>query len=256
MNNIFRIIFRHGVEANRLSITPERGEPIYTTDEHKLYVGDSTTPGGIPVKCDLGSIAGIPFACSSPSDGDTIVYNATSGQWECAAGGGGGGGCTTLDCLTDVSAGSPSNNDTLVYNSGTGQWENTPLVLDTLADVNTSGATANQVLSYNGTSWVPATVSGGGGPHALNDHTDVTISSPQDDQYIVYNSTSGVWENVTGYQLKVSNTDTTPDFLSSKISAGTGISLTVQNSGANEQLEISAAGAGYAMQMFFAGFGG
>jgi len=41
--------FRRGTEANRTSITPAEGEPIFTTDEKKLYIGDGTTAGGVAV---------------------------------------------------------------------------------------------------------------------------------------------------------------------------------------------------------------
>lgn len=37
---------RRGVEADRTTITPVEGEPIYTTDTKKLYMGDGTTAGG------------------------------------------------------------------------------------------------------------------------------------------------------------------------------------------------------------------
>lgn len=40
------ILIRRGLEANRTNITPAEGEPIVTTDETKLYVGDGTTAGG------------------------------------------------------------------------------------------------------------------------------------------------------------------------------------------------------------------
>lgn len=40
---------KRGVEANRASVTPKVAEPIFTTDEKELYIGDGTTPGGIPV---------------------------------------------------------------------------------------------------------------------------------------------------------------------------------------------------------------
>lgn len=40
---------RRGLEANRLSYTPQAGEPTYTTDTKKLYIGDGVTPGGILV---------------------------------------------------------------------------------------------------------------------------------------------------------------------------------------------------------------
>lgn len=41
--------FRRGASADRTSITPASGEPIFTTDTKKLYVGDGTTAGGVEV---------------------------------------------------------------------------------------------------------------------------------------------------------------------------------------------------------------
>jgi Major tropism determinant N-terminal domain len=41
--------FRRGADAARIGITPASGEPLWTTDTHKLYVGDGVTPGGILV---------------------------------------------------------------------------------------------------------------------------------------------------------------------------------------------------------------
>jgi hypothetical protein len=44
---------RRGLESNRLSITPADGEPIYTTDGKKLYIGDGSTAGGIAVDTNI-----------------------------------------------------------------------------------------------------------------------------------------------------------------------------------------------------------
>lgn len=38
---------RRGTDAERQTITPKMGEPIYTTDQKELYIGDGTTQGGI-----------------------------------------------------------------------------------------------------------------------------------------------------------------------------------------------------------------
>ena len=38
---------RRGTDSNRLSITPVVGEPIFTTDTKKLFIGDGSTAGGI-----------------------------------------------------------------------------------------------------------------------------------------------------------------------------------------------------------------
>ena len=40
---------RRGLNADRTSITPVEGEPIYTTDTKKLYIGDGTTAGGTEI---------------------------------------------------------------------------------------------------------------------------------------------------------------------------------------------------------------
>jgi hypothetical protein len=41
------IQYWYGLEADRLSITPLLGEPIYTTDTKLMYIGDGVTPGGV-----------------------------------------------------------------------------------------------------------------------------------------------------------------------------------------------------------------
>lgn len=40
---------RRGLEADRGSITPAQGEPIFTTDTKKLFMGDGATAGGVQV---------------------------------------------------------------------------------------------------------------------------------------------------------------------------------------------------------------
>jgi len=47
--------FRRGTDAQRLTITPVEGEPLYATDTHALYVGDGTTVGGIQITGGTGS---------------------------------------------------------------------------------------------------------------------------------------------------------------------------------------------------------
>ena len=39
--------FKKGPEEDRKKVTPNPGEPIWTTDTKKLYIGDGQTPGGI-----------------------------------------------------------------------------------------------------------------------------------------------------------------------------------------------------------------
>lgn len=58
-------------------------------------------------------------------------------------------------------------------------------------EVDTTGATLNQVLAYNGTKFAPST-SAGGGAATLDDLTDVVITSPEEFQTLEYNGTEWV----------------------------------------------------------------
>jgi len=123
---------RRGTDAQRLLLAgptaPAQGELIFTTDTKKLYVGDGSTPGGIPV--------------------DT---------------GGSGGGIL----LTDLSIGpenSASGDGSISYNNTTGVFTYTPPIIpNNLSDLNDVSSTipiTNQVLKFNGSSWAPANDTG------------------------------------------------------------------------------------------------
>jgi hypothetical protein len=42
-----KIQIRRGVEAQRTLITPDAGEPLFTTDNKQLFIGDGATAGGL-----------------------------------------------------------------------------------------------------------------------------------------------------------------------------------------------------------------
>lgn len=42
-----KIQIRRGVEAQRALITPDVGEPLFTTDNKQFFIGDGATAGGI-----------------------------------------------------------------------------------------------------------------------------------------------------------------------------------------------------------------
>lgn len=48
-NQVTKLIFRRGADATGRTITLNQGEPGYTTDTKRLYVGDGTTTLGIPI---------------------------------------------------------------------------------------------------------------------------------------------------------------------------------------------------------------
>ena len=78
-------------------------------------------------------------------------------------------------------------------------WNNPPAGYtdaDVDAHLNTSTATSDQVLSWNGAdyAWVDQS-GGGGGASSLDDLTDVSIVSVSDGDMLIYNGTAGEWQN-------------------------------------------------------------
>ena len=74
---------RRGTDGERLAITPEAGELIFTTDTKTVYVGDGSTVGGVVVSAggvtinDLGDTNIV-----SVQDGDILGYNSSNSKWE------------------------------------------------------------------------------------------------------------------------------------------------------------------------------
>lgn len=151
---------RRGTDAERLTITPEAGEPIWV-DNNTLYVGDGSTTGGIKIT------------------GDINADLATA----------------SIDALSDVDTSSvghvPSDGDSLLWNNAMSHWmPGTPsLTLDDITNVNLTSnpPTVGQVLSWSGTEWVPQT--------ALVGSTfdgDVTGSVFADDSSVLVDGVNGL----------------------------------------------------------------
>lgn len=70
---------RRGTDAERLLITPEEGELIYTTDTKKIYVGDGTTLGGniVNTEIELGDVGGVDLS-TPPSAGQSLQYDGAN----------------------------------------------------------------------------------------------------------------------------------------------------------------------------------
>ena len=85
---------------------------------------------------------------SSPTNGQILVYNSTSGQWENQSTSPGGvtsvNGQTgvvslSLNDLDDVTAPTPITGDYLKWNSGTSQWINAPIAVDNGLSIGVGG---------------------------------------------------------------------------------------------------------------------
>lgn len=70
------IQLRRGLNADRITITPESGEPLWTTDTKKLYIGDGTTAGGNPVGGGTGDVVGP----SSSVNNRVVFFDGTTGK--------------------------------------------------------------------------------------------------------------------------------------------------------------------------------
>ena len=45
--NLYQLLFKSVIDADRILTTPAKGEPLWVTDTRKLYIGDGLTPGGL-----------------------------------------------------------------------------------------------------------------------------------------------------------------------------------------------------------------
>jgi microcystin-dependent protein len=60
MSTITKILFRRGLDSSRKLVTLQQGEPGYSLDTKRLFVGDGITPGGTPAGIvNYGTIAAL-----------------------------------------------------------------------------------------------------------------------------------------------------------------------------------------------------
>ena len=71
---------RRGTDAERLIITPEEGELIYTTDTKSIFVGDGITLGGniVNTEIDLGDVGGVDLTTNPPNTGQSLQYDGAN----------------------------------------------------------------------------------------------------------------------------------------------------------------------------------
>ena len=186
---------RRGTNAERLTITPEIGELIYTTDTKKVFVGDGATAGGVPIDTGLLDLAGNSLndlgdvATTAPTDTQVLAWNDANSNWEPAD-------AATPDLSTSV--------------------------ISDLSDVGIGVINDGQVLVWNDTAsqFQPGDVLGL--TTELSDLTDVADQAPNDTQVLAWNATSLNWEPTDA---------ATPDLTSAVISDLGNVAISVINSG-------------------------
>lgn len=148
---------------------------------------------------------------SGVTNGQILVYNSTSGNWE-NSDNAGGVDLTAFSVTTNTASATPA----LSYDNTTGTFTYTPpaisgfISLSDLSITTAGSASGGGSLSYNSTdgtfTFTPADTSGflTSVSLELTDLTNVSASSPLDTQILRYDSTAGQWEpssEVTGIAL-------------------------------------------------------
>lgn len=180
-------------------------------------------------------------------DASNTVYNLTNPS--------GSVGATTLAALTDVTLASLTGNvnnvlHVLRYDANTSKWVNDDLEMriSDLLDVDTTGAVANQVLQFDGTDWVPASISVGSGISALYEASDVIDynagTAPTTGQGLVWNASNAQFE-LAGLVQDFSVTDGNNTFVvgdgnTLRVTAGLGLTSTATAASKQVQLSLSA----------------
>lgn len=166
-------------ELSDVAITEPKANQILVYDA-TLQVWKNTDPAAAQGLTNIN--------ISSPKTGDHLVYNAENNKWENKT------ISTKLGDLADVKDMTTLNGGDVLYYNGTNNiWENKTLMLDAIQGVNVDGAKAGEVLTYNGSFWIPQEAKTGETVTQLSQLTDVTITSPADGQTLQYQG--GKWIN-------------------------------------------------------------
>tara|TARA_R110000765_G_scaffold35816_2_gene80305 strand:+ start:11309 stop:12976 length:1668 start_codon:yes stop_codon:yes gene_type:complete len=103
-NTLLKLLVRRGTDSDRKQITLESGEVGFTTDTERLYIGNSTTPGGVVVGNKYKGRAADLTSLSPVVTGDYAYETDTNSLRICIA----GTGAVETDWLTvanQISAG-------------------------------------------------------------------------------------------------------------------------------------------------------
>ena len=232
---------RRGTNAERLTITPEIGELIYTTDTKKVFVGDGATVGGTAIDTgfldlagnslnDLGDVV-IGVDSSAPTEGQVLGWDATNSYWAPQDAATPDLSASVISDLSDVGIGVINNGQVLVWNDTASQFQPGDVLgltteLSDLTDVADQAPNDTQVLAWNATSlnWEPTDAATPDLTSAvISDLSDVAISVINSGQILVWDGTNFVPGDAGGDVV----TDTTPE-LGGNLDAG-GFNITNAN---------------------------
>ena len=207
---------RRGTDAERLTITPAEGEPIFTIDTKQLYIGDGTTPGGIVVDTvgggaiSLGALQDVDLTSVAPITNDVLKFDGT--DWVPSADLTGVGGASSLTDLTDTNFTIPPVADDILKFNGVNWIAAAESTLVDLPEINfTIPPVTDDVLTFDGADWVArpissldASILSGTGTITLRGNVvaaDTTIIVDGDNKTF----TGNLVGNVTGSQINATN---------------------------------------------------
>lgn len=123
------------------------------------------------------------------TSGEILVWDAGGSVWATTE-------TLPLTRVAAFSAWSATTGQYPVWNNTTGKFEPSTLslvtTLNSLTDVNTAGVTTGDVLSYDGSGWVPGAVA-----FDLDDLSNVAAPAPTDGQALLYDDDTSTWVAAT-----------------------------------------------------------
>lgn len=178
---------------------------IIIEDDNLDYGGSGTgnilsisEPEYTPNLVDIRDLNLLPLSSQTPEENDILIYNGSVYIPT----------PLVISLISDIDLTGLASNNILSYNSISGKWEPkniNSLVSDSLQFNSLITPTVNDILSYNGTKWVPVSRNSILSNFSLSNLGNVLIDSQLDGQLLSFNSTTGKWENRTLSLLDLSD---------------------------------------------------
>lgn len=175
------------------TVTFDQGEPVYTLDDNKLYIGDGVTTADNlnPVNPSLATTDLSDVSSLTPSNDTFLVYNSSNNRYESEP--------LTIATLPEVHAVPTLANQVLAYddnvsNPSYGKLAPTTLTLNFLADVTLTSIQNGDTIVWDSALNTFVNQAGGGGS-TLASMTDVTITFAQQNDMLIYDTFTSTWIN-------------------------------------------------------------
>ena len=205
-------------DVDTTSVAPTNGQVLVWDNTAGQWEPGSIPPGGATT---IDALNDVDTSTVAPTDGQALVWDNANSQWEPGT----VAGSNAVDSVNSQTGVVVLDADDIDDTSTTNKFATAAQLtnadnavqptdsVSTLNDVNTSGVSNGDVLSYNGTSWVPTSAPpaniSSSSIDALND-VDTSTVTPTDGQALVWDNTASQWE--PGTVASSSSIQTATDF--------------------------------------------